>query len=367
MKYLLLSFLFPLLYYQSNAQSSTKTKNIFIVTIDGIRWQEVFKGANAGIINDNRYTSNTELARLMYLDSSEEESRKKLLPFFWNVIKQKGRLYGNREYRNKVDVANAYKFSYPGYNEIFTGYPDLYVNSNKPKENLNINVLEYLNSFSEFKNKVVAFSSWDIFPYILNEKRSGFPVFSGYDSVDESGNFDLHIFNNAQKNLILEKTGTKQDALTFIAATEYIKANKPKVVFIGFGECDEDAHKGKYDKYLQHLNEAGNMIQQLWYFIQSTPEYKDKTTLIITTDHGRGKRKWTDHDILVKGSGNAWLAIIGPDIKPEGEMQLPGKLYQKQLASTISKFLGYNFITNHAVAKSIDFEELEKTELHVIK
>ena len=72
----------------------------------------------------------------MYLDSSALQSRKKLLPFFWNVIQQKGQLYGNRLYGNKVNVSNSYKFSYPGYNEIFTGYPDLYVNSNSAKNNL---------------------------------------------------------------------------------------------------------------------------------------------------------------------------------------------------------------------------------------
>src|SRR5664279_3686571 len=143
---LLLIFMFA--FFATHAQLAPKTQNIFIVTIDGIRWQEIFKGADPDIISDDRYTSNIDLAKLMYLDSSADQSRKKLLPFFWNVIQQKGRLYGNRMYRNKVNVSNSYKFSYPGYNEIFTGYPDLYVSSNEPKENLNTNVLEYLNSVS---------------------------------------------------------------------------------------------------------------------------------------------------------------------------------------------------------------------------
>ena len=357
MKHSLILF-FTVSFFACNAQLSSKTKNVFIVTIDGIRWQEVFRGADPVIINNSRYTSDVNLAKLMYLDSSSDQSRKKLLPFFWNVIQHQGQLYGNRLYKNKVNVSNSYKFSYPGYNEIFTGYPDIYVSSNDPKNNLNINVLEYLNSFDEFRNRVVAFTSWDIFPYILNKNRSGLKVYSGYDSVEENGNFDVHIFNKAQENLINEKTGTRQDILTFIAATEYIKVNKPKVVFIGLGECDEDAHNGLYDTYLQHLNEADKMIQQLWYFIQSTPEYKNTTTLIITTDHGRGKRgnKWREHDVLVKGSGDAWLAVMGPDTKPGGEMQLPRQLYQKQIASTIARFLGYNFTANHPVAKSIDFK-----------
>ena len=344
-------------FFATTAQLTAKTKNVFIVTIDGIRWQEIFEGADVDIINNHRYTSDVDLAKLIYLDSSTLQSRKKLLPFFWNVIQQKGQLYGNRLYGNKVNVSNSYKFSYPGYNEIFTGYPDLYVNSNSAKNNPNVNVLEYLNTFDEFKNNVVAFTSWNIFPYILNKDRNEMPIYSGYDSIEEDGDVDLGVFNKAQQNLIQKKTGTRQDVLTFIAAIEYIKANTPKVVFIGFGECDEDAHKGSYDKYLQHLNADDKMIQQLWYYIQSTPEYKDKTTLIITTDHGRGKgaNNWKDHDVLIKGSGDAWLAVIGPDTKAEGEIETPGKFFQKQIASTISKFLGYNFMANHPVAKAIEF------------
>jgi hypothetical protein len=342
----------------STAQLSPKTKNVFIVTIDGIRWQEIFNGADPSIINNRRYTSDVDLAKLMYFDSSVEKNRKKLLPFFWNVVQQKGQLYGNRIYKNKVNVSNEYKFSYPGYNEIFTGYPDLYVNSNKPTNNVNINVLEYLNAFDEFRNNVVAFTSWNIFPYILNKDRNDLSVYSGYDSIEENGDRDLHIFNSAQQNLIEIKTCTRLDVLTFTAALEYAKVNKPKVVFIGFGECDEDAHKSKYDSYLQHLNEDDNMIQQLWYFIQSTPAYKDKTTLIITTDHGRGRKinTWSSHDVLIKGSGDAWLAVIGPDTSPEGEIHEPQQLYQKQVAATIAKFLGYNFTANHPVANAIDFK-----------
>ena len=357
MKYILalLSFFS---FFTANTQLLTKTKNIFIVTIDGIRWQEIFKGADPAIINSKRYTSDVELSKLMYLDSTAGLSRKKLLPFFWNVLEHNGQLYGNRAYKNKVNVSNAYKFSYPGYNEMLTGYPDIYVSSNQKINDLNTNVLEYLNAFDEFKNKIAAFTSWNVLKYILNKDRNGLPIYSGYDSIDENNNLDLHIFNAAQENLVAEKKDTRLDALTFIAATEYIKINKPKVVFIGFGECDEDAHRGEYDQYLQHLNEDDKMIQQLWYFIQSTSEYKDKTTLIITTDHGRGRKftKWLDHDALIKGSGDAWLAVIGPDTQPLGEIQMPQQLYQKQIASTIAGFLGFHFTANHPVAKSIDFK-----------
>ncbi len=71
------------------AQLPLKTKNIFVVTIDGIRWKEIFKGTDAAIISDKRFTQNEDLLKLVYLDSSCVASRKKLLPFFWNIIEQK--------------------------------------------------------------------------------------------------------------------------------------------------------------------------------------------------------------------------------------------------------------------------------------
>src|SRR5665647_1437205 len=104
-----LLFFFLVSFLTNTAQLPSKTKNVFIVTIDGIRWQEVFKGADSVIINNNRFTSDGDLAKLMYLDSSADLSRKKLLPFFWNVIQRQGRLYGNRLYNNKVNVSNSYK------------------------------------------------------------------------------------------------------------------------------------------------------------------------------------------------------------------------------------------------------------------
>lgn len=64
MKHYLLLFL-TISFFNTNAQLSSKTKNVFIVTIDGIRWQEIFKGADPEIINNPRYTTDVNLAKLM--------------------------------------------------------------------------------------------------------------------------------------------------------------------------------------------------------------------------------------------------------------------------------------------------------------
>ena len=73
------------------------------------------------------------------------------MPFMCSVVAKKGQLYGNRTLGNKVNNANPYWFSYPGYNEIMTGYADTLINSNKYPANPNVTVLEYLNKQPKIK------------------------------------------------------------------------------------------------------------------------------------------------------------------------------------------------------------------------
>ena len=107
----------------SQAQTH-KTENIVIVTLDGMRWQEVFGGADSVLINNTNYTKDTADAKSKFWSDNADERRKKLFPFLWSTVAQQGQLYGNRRYNNFMNNANPYWFSYPGYNEIFTGYPD---------------------------------------------------------------------------------------------------------------------------------------------------------------------------------------------------------------------------------------------------
>src|ERR1700722_8627404 len=163
------------------------TKKLFIITIDGFRWQEIFTGADPLLVGNPDYVRDTLLTRRLYWDSTAKERRKKLLPFFWNTVAVEGRIYGNRQLGNKVNVRNWYKISYPGYNEIFTGHTDAISSPNLAIPNKNVNVLEYLNHTAEYRGKVAVFTSWNVFPYILNEERSGLPVNSGYEALGEKG------------------------------------------------------------------------------------------------------------------------------------------------------------------------------------
>jgi hypothetical protein len=328
----------------SLGQTEPTSENIFIITTDGFRWQEVFSGADPGLISNPRFVEDTTLLKASYWDSSAELRRQKLMPFFWNTIAQQGQLYGNRLYDNKVNVANVYKISYPGYNEMFTGWADPVFIPNVSIRNRNITILEYLNSLKPYAGKVAAFSSWNIFSAILNEKRSRLPLNSGYQPLPDDSSVNNEIINAAQDNIV-QKKNTRYDLLTYLSAREYIDHHHPKVVLIGFGETDEFAHSGRYDLYLQQATQVDRMIAELWYYVQTNSFYRNKTTFIITTDHGRGRRSsaWYRHGILTSGSGETWFAIIGPGVFPAGEIKSAQQSWQKQIAPLIADILGEKF------------------------
>jgi arylsulfatase A-like enzyme len=329
-------------------------KNLFIITIDGFRWQEVFTGADSSIINDERYTPDTSTMKMMYWASTAEERRKKLMPFFWNVLAHKGQVHGNRSFRNRVNTSNFYSLSYPGYNEMFTGNTDITVASNEKKTNPNKNVLEYLNSETNYKGNVVAFTSWNVFPFILNQERSGIKMNSGYQKMEEH-DLTQDLIRKVESDAVYNKTETRQDQLTFITAKEYITKFQPSIVYLGFGETDEMAHRCRYDLYLEKAAAIDKMIGELWHWVQSNPGYKDNTTFIITTDHGRGRSssKWADHGLFVNGSSQTWLVLIGPNITAFGEMKNEEQIYQKQIAQTIAGLVGEKFQSNKSIAPAI--------------
>ncbi|RZM09114.1 MAG: hypothetical protein EOO88_49250 [Pedobacter sp.] len=213
--------------------------------------------------------------------------------------------------------------------------------------NSNRNVLGYLNSLPEFKGNVAAFTSWDVFPYILNQEENDMLINSGYTdmSSEEALSDDARKLNDIQNSVMVGHGGTRHDQLTFIAAKEYLKKKSPRVLFLGMGEADEFAHAGRYDLYLEQANKVDRMIAELWHWVQSTPGYKNNTTVLITTDHGRGNResKWKSHGAFISGSSQTWLGLMGPGIEALGEVKEKKQIYQKQLASLMAGLVGEEF------------------------
>ena len=356
MKHTLLFFCF-LLSTICFSQSAEKVENLIIVTTDGFRWQEVFKGMDSVIVEMPKFNQKKkEEIYKKYGASSAVERRKKLLPFIWNTIGNQGQLYGNRTFGNKVDNANPYWFSYPGYSEIFCGYVDTAINSNGYKPNPNTNVLEFINKQNGFNNKVAAFTAWNAFDRILNEQRSGFKVTSGGEMLANGDATQKLIGDMKHDSYTPFDTAEYEDVFTHYQAMDYLKKQQPRVLYISYGETDEWAHEGNYADYLDAAHRVDKWLNDLWNYIQSSPVYKNKTALFVTVDHGRGdanKNEWTSHNSKIADSHEIWFAVIGPSITAKGEMKTNVQLFQKQYAQTFAGLLGLNFVCEHPVFPEI--------------
>ena len=330
---------------QLSAQQKLKTENVILITLDGFRWQEVFNGADSSFMRQQDHLKDPK-SKEKYWRNDLSERRKALLPFFWNTISTQGQLHGNRQLGSKVNVTNNQLFSYPGYNEILTGKADNErVTSNDKFYNPNTNVLEFINAQPGFKGKVAAFTSWDVFPYIINDKRSGVFVSTGAKPVEGNLTEREKMMNNLVMSLPNHLGDVRLDAFTFYYGMEYMKKNKPRAMYFAFDETDDFAHEGEYGAYLNSANYTDRFISELWSYLQSEAQYKNKTTLLITCDHGRGNdaEGWKHHGQKVPVADQIWFAIIGPDTPGIGEIKTEEQLYQNQMAKTISSLLGLNY------------------------
>lgn len=339
-KYILI-FVFCSFVVNTSCLAQIKTENVVLITIDGLRWKEVFMGADPDIIRNRKFVKNIEDTGSQFWNDDVNLRRQQLMPFFWKTLAAQGQIYGNRELGNKVNIANRYHFSYPGYNELLTGKPDKQIRGNKKRINPNETILEFANQQSGFEDKVAVFASWDVFHYIISSKRSKILVNAGNDTARVKLTPREKYLNHLQRKTPSPWQSTRFDRFTHSYAKEYLKKNFPRLILIAYGETDEFAHQGKYDQYLQATKNTDDYIRDVWESIQSNDNYRNKTTLIITTDHGRGdgKRSWRNHGFGRPGSNHTWFAVIGPDTEWLGEVSEKNRYYTNQIVKTISTLL----------------------------
>ena len=332
-----------------------KTQNLIIITIDGLRWQEAFTGADSALLNNKLLVKNIDDYKKKYWNNNPTERRKMLMPFMWETIAKNGQIYGNRLKGCNVNVENPYWFSYPGYSEILCGFADPRINSNEFGPNPNVNVLEFINKTNEFKGKVAVFTSWNAFPDIINRQRSGVLINSAFEKFSEPGlNPKFDLLDKIRIQLPDVISGVRLDALTYHTGFEYLKTKKPRVLYLAFDETDDFAHDGRYDYYLNSANYTDGFIKELWQWVQSQREYKDKTTILITVDHGRGEGEpaWRSHGEKTPHSSETWFAVIGPDTRATGEVS-GGQYYNSQFAQTLASLLGIKYVNDKPIGAII--------------
>jgi arylsulfatase A-like enzyme len=324
-----------------------KTENVVLLMTDGLRWQEVFGGAEASLMTKiPGGVKDVDALKKDFWRETPEARREALMPFMWNVVAKQGQLYGNRDKGSQAQVTNGLHFSYPGYNEVLCGYADPRIDSNDKNLNPNITVFEWLHRQPRFRGKAAAFTCWDVFPYIFNHERCGFLVNSANEPLVVSPpNPRIELLNRLKAETTVYFPGEAWDSFVKETALEYLKEHKPKLLFISLGETDTWGHAGRYDHYLNAAHQADACFKDLWEALQAMPEYRDKTSVIFTVDHGRGDAPvdWKSHGKDVARSEFMWLAVLGPDTPALGERQNVSPVTQSQVAATLAALVGEDY------------------------
>jgi hypothetical protein len=322
-----------------------RTRNLILVTADGLRWQELFTGIDAKLMNEKEAgMDGAEALRDRLWKPTPEERRQVLMPFFWGKLVPRGVVLGNVSKGSFVEVTNQYRVSYPGYSEILTGRAqDETIRGNDAVQNPTPSILQFVKDQWKLPpEKAAVFASWDRFREICETKPGEIYINAAYQaSTLPKGSVRVELMNQLQSEVRFIGNA-RFDGFTFRLAMEYLKAIRPRLLYLALDETDDYAHDRRYAKVLESIQWFDRALEQLWTWIEREPQYRGATTMILTSDHGRGGElaDWHSHGAKIDGAKNIWVAAVGPDTPATGEASGGDKWYQRDIAPTALALLG---------------------------
>ncbi len=354
--------LIALLFAAIVAGQPYKTRNVVIVTADGLRWQDLFGGIDAGLMKEKRAGMDTDAAKAIrekFWRDTPEARREALAPFFWKEVAPRGVLLGNVNKGSSVKVTNSFRVSYPGYSEILTGRAqDDVIKGNTPIQNPTPTILEVAREKLKLKRTAVALiGTWDTFRVIGEHTHGAVMINAGPQKLDlPDASPRLRELDAMQFDILTSWEGERHDYLTFEIGLAYLRQYQPRLLHIAFGETDDWAHARRYDNVLESISYFDRSLKRLWATLQSMPDYRDKTTLIVTSDHGRGAtlEDFNGHGPKIEGANQIWMAVMGPDTPAKGEASGGDEVFQRDIAPTVLTLLGidaagYNGVLGHPI------------------
>lgn len=331
------------------SQAAPPGDSVILITIDGARTEEIFGGLDLDVLKSTLKEGQKveeSPAYRRFWGATPEERRRKLMPFFWSLVTEQGSIAGDRRLGSAVSLGNTHRFSYPGYAELLLGEPhDDVIRSNDPVQNPYRTVLEKMRAHLRLpRDKVATFGSWAVFNAIAEHEPGATLVNAGVEPLDGSGD-DLELLNALQAEAGTPWDGTRFDAFTFRLAMAHLRDARPRVVYLAFDETDDWAHDGRYERVLSALARTDEHLRELWTWLQAQPEYRGRTHLLITTDHGRGHTPadWRNHGAKVAGAEKTWIAFASPRMAQRGPWRDHEPLSASQIAATLASWVGLDW------------------------
>lgn len=284
---------------------SASPDHVVVIAIDGVRWQEVFRGVDPRLAG----TPNA-------LNSEKDPSE--TVPTLHRIACSRGVLLGDES--SKVVVSSPSTVSLPGYSELFSGRTPTCAHNECPPTH-EPTLLDAWQQHHEAATLVVV-SSWAKIPNVAAKDRSNLLITSGRNSTQ-----NLERFRSDPLFLAALQAGQvarpapgvddyRPDAFTAEVGIRVLQLVQPSFLFLGLGDTDEYAHQGNYAAYLQALRFADAVVGRVDRWLAERQDQGKRTLLVVTTDHGRGAT--FRHHTNSKEAARIWMLWSGSSIRARG-------------------------------------------------
>ena len=342
--FLLLAVSVVILVPSPRAQVTAPARNVILITIDGLRWQEFFGGADREYFKRDRNGSGGEPERRFWRDESGR-SPALLMPFMWTAVASQGQIFGDPRRNSSSRVTNGLWFSYPGYSEMFVGAADAAIDSNNKVPNPNVTVLEWLNGRPGFRRagrgiRIVGRAAVD--SEYRSQQDSGRQCLAAVAAaVDRSRARD----QSTRERLYPDTGATARSMRPSSMRRSTISGRSSHACSTS---CSARATSGRTRvdtictwtrRFAPIVSSSGSGTP-----CRAFPPTRNQTALIITTDHGRGAttKDWTDHGRDVPAAERTWMAVIGPGVPSLG-VRKSINVTTSQIAATMAMLVGEKF------------------------
>lgn len=259
-----------------------RTQYIVIIVVDGARYTETFG-----------------------------DSTHSFIPFIWGELAPQGVVYSNYYNDGKTQTN-------PGHASILSG------------------VWQYIsNDGSEYSH------SPSIFEYIRSQKNipeAALWVALGKDKLNVLAHSSHPEYGAGAS--VRTSLDPSDDALTMENVRYVLLNHKSRITIANFAKTDIEGHAGSWENYTGGIKRADSLIAELWRWIQADPTLKNKTTMIVTNDHGRHTTDFVNHGDGCEGCRHIMLMILGPDT-PKGIVD-PLLSSQIDIAKTVAKMMRFS-------------------------
>jgi len=316
------------------------TRQVIFIAIDGVRWQDVYQGADPKLVDDQAVPDELLLPP------------ERLLPNLYRRVVARGVALGAPGHGAPMLASGPNFISLPGYMEMLSGAPSGCTRNDCDRIKTPTIVDEF-RSRSSPRDHVAVFSSWEAIDRAAAMDTEGIVMSTGRhggasrDMLREDPVTSELIDLGEAAPAFPGEYDYRPDAFTAPIALRYLVTHRPRFMFIGLGDTDEWGHRNDYQSYLQALRYCDAFIGDLLRTLDTMGEYGATTTVVITTDHGRSAR-FTSHGGEHAESGQVWMMAVGGSVPARGFLASDRPHRLADITPTLRVLLGFSEPSSNA-------------------